>query len=286
MRRSRPSSGRRDRSGRSSPTTAGVVDWPLTYPAEAERGYVVSDDFDERVSSPIRLADTLAAHPTTAVESVRAVFTAWLARPWQDVLPAVSATEPQPDGLLAVRWDRAYSEAARALDQQFAPRLTAVRYEGVDVLGHAYLSDAQPELFGGVRRDSPLPSVLDRHYAFLDAEVGLAVADLAPGDLLLVVSGYGMVPTSWPKRLLDRLLGDPDRSGTHEPGPDGFLMAYGTNVAQGEFDRGSIVDLAPTVLYYMGLPVGRDMDGFARTDLFLRSYTRDRPVSYVRSHER
>ena len=53
---------------------------------------------------------------------------------------------------------------------------------------------------------------------------------------------------------------------SHEAAPDGFLIAYGTNVAAGEYRRGSIVDLAPTVLYYMGLPVGRDMDGFARTD--------------------
>jgi hypothetical protein len=264
----------------------GVVDWPLTYPAEAERGYVVSDDFDDRVSSPIRLADTLAAYPTTAVASVRGVFTTWLARPWQDVVPTTSSSERQPDGLLSARWDRAYSEAARALDQQFAPRMTAVRYEGADVFGHAYLDDAQPELFSGVRRDDPLPSVLDRYYRFLDAEIGREVARLAPGDLLLVVSGYGMVPTSWPKRVLARLLGESDPSGTHEPAPDGFLVAYGINVAQGQFGRGSIVDLAPTVLYYMGLPVGRDMDGFARTDLFLKSYTRDRLVTYVPSHER
>jgi len=265
---------------------AGVVDWPLTYPADAERGYVVSDRFDELVSSPIRLADPLAAHPTTAVSSVRGVFTTWLVRPWSDVVPAASPTERQPDGLLSARWDRAYSEAARELDLQFAPRMTAVRYEGVDVFGHNYLGDAQPELFGGVGRDDPLPSVLDRYYGFLDAEIGREVARLAPGDLLLIASGYGMGPTSWPKRLLARLLGEPDLSGTHEPAPDGFLVAYGTSVAQGQFDRGSVVDLAPTVLYYMGLPVGRDMDGFARTDLFLRSYTRDRPVIYVRSHER
>ena len=81
------------------------------------------------------------------------------------------------------------------------------------------------------------------------------------------------------------LLGFAGSTGTHEPAPDGFLLAYGSHVAHGQFDRGSIVDIAPTVLYYMGLHIGRDMDGFARTDLFLRTYTLDRPVKYIATHE-
>jgi hypothetical protein len=34
------------------------------------------------------------------------------------------------------------------------------------------------------------------------------------------------------------------------------------------------------------VPVGRDMDGFARTDLFVRSFALERPVKYIASHER
>ena len=94
-----------------------------------------------------------------------------------------------------------------------------------------------------------------------------------------------MEPSPPPKRAIMWLLGLSDPPGTHEPAPDGFLLAYGTHVAHGSFDRGSIVDIAPTVLYYMGLDIGRDMAGFARTDLFLRTYTLDRPVKYISTHE-
>jgi len=58
------------------------------------------------------------------------------------------------------------------------------------------------------------------------------------------------------------------------------------NVAPGSYHRGAIVDIAPTVLYYMGVPIGRDMDGFARTDLFKAAYTREHPVTYTATHER
>jgi hypothetical protein len=63
-------------------------------------------------------------------------------------------------------------------------------------------------------------------------------------------------------------------------------MAYGSNVASGGFPPGAVVDLAPTVLYYLGVPVGRDMDGIARRDLFVAGYAQDHPVKYVATHER
>jgi hypothetical protein len=265
---------------------AGIVGWPLTSPARPVYGYVVSDRFDEAASSPFRLDDAAAAAPTTAGDTAREIFDAWQTRPEGEVLPGGDVHGPVPGGLLSARWDQAYAEAARENERQFVPRLTAVRFEGLDVFGHAYLDVAQPEAFGDLRTDDALRSPLDRHYAVVDAEVGLAMSRLEPGDLLLVVSGFGMERTALPKRLLARLLGRSDPPGTHEPAPDGFLLAYGTNVAHGQFRRGSIVDLAPTVLYYMGLEVGRDMDGFARTDLFLRSFTIQRPVGYILTHER
>lgn len=265
---------------------SGVAGWPLTYPAQAERGYVLSDHFDEAASSPLRLADASAGDPTTAVDVARQVFDRWQAAPARTVLPALPPGSTEPAGLSTARWDRAYNDTANELVQQFAPRLTAVRYEGLAVLGHWYLRDAQPELFGDPRRSNPQRSLLDQYYEYLDTEIGDAIRRLAPGDLLLVVSGFGMEPTSLTKQLLAQLLGRPNFTGTHESAPDGFLMAYGDNVAGGQLPRGSIADLAPTVLYYMGVEVGRDMDGFARRDLFATTYSLEHPVKYVASHDR
>jgi hypothetical protein len=36
----------------------------------------------------------------------------------------------------------------------------------------------------------------------------------------------------------------------------------------------------------MGLPIGRDMDGFARTDIFQPAFAREHPVTYTATHER
>jgi hypothetical protein len=100
------------------------------------------------------------------------------------------------------------------------------------------------------------------------------------------VSGFGMQRQNMFKQLAGRLLGDPDLSGTHDRAPDGFLLAYGSAVQSGLGQRGSIVDVAPTVLYFLGLPIGRDMDGYARADIFTRAFTAERPVAYIPSYNR
>ncbi len=266
--------------------TSGIVNWPLTYPAHASLGYVLSDRFDDAASSPLRLADARSGDPTTAVDVAREIFDAWQARPWHEVLTTFSRGEVQPIEVDRARWDRAYADTASSLEQQFALRFSAIRYEGLDAFGHIYLRQAQPDLFGDPRWAAPQRPVLDRYYGYLDGEVGKALRLMEPGDLLIVMSGFGMEPVALWKRLQARVLGGAELSGQHESSPDGFLMAYGSNVATGQFPRGSVTDLTPTVLYYMGVPVGRDMDGFARTDLFLSTFAMEHPVKYVASHEK
>jgi hypothetical protein len=264
---------------------SGITNLPLTRPARVDRGYIVSDYFDEATRDPLRLSDRQSAYPSTAVDTARDVFDAWQERPWFDAIARATSDEPPPIGVQAAIWDHAYSDTAATLDRQFSPRLTAVRYEGLNAFGKWYLEDAEPERFGQVGGTDRARSVLDRYYAFIDAEVGRVMAQLAPNDLLMVVSGFGMEDVILPKRLLARLLGRSDPNGGHERAPDGFLIAYGGNVARGRFSRGAIVDLAPTVLYYMGLPVGRDMDGYARTDLFWPGYGLSHTLKIIGTHE-
>jgi hypothetical protein len=176
-------------------------------------------------------------------------------------------------------WDEFYSRASRAAAAAHPVQVLAVRYQGLDTAAHHAGGDA-PDFAAPARPSDGL----DRAYADIDREIGLAMESLTPGDLLLVVSGFGMRPVSPWKHLAARLLRDPDVTATHEDGPDGFLLAYGTTVAPGRKPRGSIVDVTPTVLYFLGLPIGRDMDGFARADLFAPSFTADRPITFIPSH--
>jgi len=264
----------------------GVVRWPLTYPAQPVHGFVLSDRFHELIGSLLEL-DEGAAYPANALPVARDAFLDQGDQP--EWLPAVdqSAGHVQTPEASAGLRDRFYSRAMRDLRAEWPVQFAALRYQGLDTVGHYNLRYTQPREFGDGSEDERRQrlQVIDRYYGYIDSEVGDALAALRPGDLLLVVSGFGMQEPNPLKHLLGRLLGDP-MSGTHERAPDGFLLAYGTTVEPGRRQRGSIVDVAPTVLYFLGLPVGRDMDGYARADVFRSSFTAGRPVAFIPTHNR
>ncbi len=267
----------------------GIVRWPATLPARPVRGFLVSDRFHQISSPLLRLDDEDVAYPPEILPATRAIFTEAAERP--DVVPAgLEGAEAAGGDDSEARWDPVYARAARELAAASGPlTLTAVRYAGLDDVGHVYLRYAQPRAFGDVTEAERQRhgEVLDRYYGYIDAEIGSVVETLGPEDLLLVVSGFGMQPVSPAKRLVARAMREGHITGTHDRAPDGFLIAYGAHVTTGKLpERGSIVDVAPTVLYFLGLPVGRDMDGFARADLFKRSFTADRPITFIATHDR
>jgi predicted AlkP superfamily phosphohydrolase/phosphomutase len=262
--------------------TSGIVRWPLTHPAPPIAGFVVSDRLHQAAASIGEFER--AAYPRDALRTVQAMGADPHDNSGEE--PGEGAFEAGRPEANAYERDRYYARVGRALNFERNPRLFALRYTGLDTVGHHYLRYVQP---GATRRISEedrrrYAAIVDRYYAFIDAELGIALNALRDGDLLLVVSGFGMQPLNAAKQLVGRVLGDPDLSGTHERAPDGFLIAYGSDVQPGRPQRGAIVDVTPTILYFFGLPVARDMDGYARSDLFTRDFTAERPVTFIPSY--
>lgn len=68
-------------------------------------------------------------------------------------------------------------------------------------------------------------------------------------------------------------------SGHHRP--DGVVMLAGQGIEAGvELDGANITDLAPTILYAMGIPIPSDMDGRVLTDAFTPDYLSAVEVQY------
>jgi hypothetical protein len=265
--------------------SVGVVGWSLTYPAPAVLGYLVSDMYHRLISTPSGIDDPSSLYPadlqTVAFHAVEAEAPGEVR-----VMPGASL---EPRYQTPARTDRIYERIARELAVTRPVRLTILRYQSLDPIGHYFLRYANPASFGDVTDDERrrLGPVLEQHYAVIDDAIGRAIASLGADDLLVVVSGYGMEPLGLVKRLLERVVGDPELSGTHEAAPDGFLMVYGGPAARGRLaTRASVVDLVPTLLYFLGLPIGRDMDGYVRTDLFQRPFTDARPITYIPTYDR
>lgn len=272
----------------------GLIGWPLTHPAPSVHGYVVSDVLHRVDDARLALESADAVSPISMWAPIAAARGIALAPDPHVVLGKTDALPHAGD--VDVRADPAPVQAdslhlrifevleAAARTSQFV----ALRLPGLDAVAHYYLRYAEPEAFGDVGDDERqrFGMVLDDYYGVLDGMVGRLMASLGPEDLVLVVSSHGMEPLTPVKRVLERLVGDPLVSGTHERAPDGFVMAFGPAVRAARPDRGAVADITPTILYYLGLPIGRDMDGTARTDFFLPSFTATRPVTFIPSYGR
>jgi hypothetical protein len=264
----------------------GFIGLPLTHPADSPAGFIVSDRFHRRSDSAAVLDARPAVSPPRLDVVARAVLAAEQGQPTDERLAHLDLVPQAGESGSAVEADRLHHLLAKQLGSAEHVRLLAVRYAGLDTVGHYYLRYAMPDAFGDVSEDERrrFGRVLDDYYGYVDSLVGDALGMLGENDLLLVVSGFGMEPLTFGKRMLERVVGDPRFTGTHERAPDGFLLAYGSPVAPARQSRGAVIDVAPTLLYFLGLPVARDMDGFVRTDLFTRAFNEQRTITFIPSY--
>jgi hypothetical protein len=271
----------------------GLIGLPLTHPADlsagalaeadSRAGFIVSDRFHRRTDPAAVLDARPAISPARIDDVARAALAAEQGLGNKDGRVQLDLLPQTGESGSTVEADRLHHLLAKHLGSAEPVRLLAVRYAGLDAVGHYYLRYAIPDAYGDVSEDErrQFGRVLDDYYAYVDTLVGEALSSLGENDLLLVVSGFGMEPLTFGKRLLERVLGDPRFSGTHERAPDGFLLAYGETVAPARQSRGAVVDVAPTLLYYLGLPVARDMDGVVQADLFTRAFNEQRTITFI-----
>jgi len=62
--------------------------------------------------------------------------------------------------------------------------------------------------------------------------------------------------------------------------PEGIFMAIGPDMCEGAISGARIIDVAPTILYAMGLPVPSDMDGRVLVEAFSPLYRDSHDIEY------
>ena len=67
---------------------------------------------------------------------------------------------------------------------------------------------------------------------------------------------------------------------------EGVVILDGPGISRGKTIEGaSVLDVTPTILALLGVPVGRDMDGVPLVSAFEPSLLKARPITYVDTYE-
>jgi hypothetical protein len=134
--------------------------------------------------------------------------------------------------------------------------LLVVYLPGLDIAQHALWGTE-----GGAPSASELNqrlTALGGYYEFLESQAGPAMERWSAGKRAFVVAQAGRV-----------------REGR------GTLAASGSGVKLGAVAQGAVVDIAPTILHALGVPIARDLDGRVIDALFEPRVLASNPVRYV-----
>jgi len=272
-----------------------VLNWFVTYPPDEVSGVIVSDSFPAAVlrvlsgkSDPKALADTV--QPPAEFRKLYDILSrldAGGALNYQRLVKEMGI----PDYVAEFK-SRYSGEVSRIPILSVWPPLLA--YDKIqDTVGDHYLEENNYDLFLAYYR---FPDVFfhfatmyleEEYHDYIDAFVG---APAEPSPEVLDEFNQRMAEVAWPilrekEALLSKIIerariekayllvasdhgfqmssqgythyGLPD--GT--PPPAGILALLGPDVKPGIRIEASVYDVAPTILYLKGLPVGADMDG-------------------------
>jgi predicted AlkP superfamily phosphohydrolase/phosphomutase len=290
--------------------TAQVLNWWATWPAEAVNGEIVSNHFPRSLQEPLAEA-TYPADLASELKALglpgRAAAEESLRRAGIPVYSrALADASFRPTTEFHSRFQTAagvYNDdriAERSLDHLLTTRgqadLLAVLFRTTDVYTHFLwrfidrhvaervyrelreeAKPLTPEIVASM--DDAYARVLEPVYVHEDERLGRLMEEVGEDTVLIVVSDHGFQFRSYGFNHYDD-----GRGGVRAP--EGVLFLWGPGIRRGaRLDAPTLFDVAPTTLYLMGIPVGRDMDGRVLTEAIAPGLLASRPVGWVESHD-
>jgi predicted AlkP superfamily phosphohydrolase/phosphomutase len=256
-----------------------VVGWLVTWPAEKVNGYLVSDYSQYENEKSIELEGQ--TYPEALFDEIDGMRLTE-GQVTDGAIAELYPISAPPSKLHPEDWHKGYVKMVYATDETFRRialhlakkdvQFLAVYFVGVDSVCHAFWDFRD-------KPDNPLSEVIDDYYVWMDGVLGEFMDLVDKNTLLVVCSDHGFKGAG---RTADGAL----LLGIHMHGDYGIIALVGSNVAKGaRIPNANVIDVAPTVLYALGCPVARDMDGSVLTDAFKPEFLKSSPPAFVATYE-
>ncbi len=259
--------------------TVGVVGWMVTWPAQKVNGYLVSDYIQYETEKKIKLEhQTYPEDFFEEIDHLRLVK----ADMTDDRIAHLYPVDRTDEELGVEPWRRDYVKMIFATDETFrrvaryvhekGVDFLAVYFNGVDSMCHNLWDQSKNE-------NHPLHDVIDNYYVWIDEVLGQFMDMVDDETLLVVCSDHGFYG---PRRAEDGGL----LLGVYMHGRYGIVGFMGKGIRAGsQIVDADILDITPTILYALGIPVARDMHGRVLTSAFEPDFLRNNPVAFVPTYE-
>jgi predicted AlkP superfamily phosphohydrolase/phosphomutase/tetratricopeptide (TPR) repeat protein len=264
-----------------------IVGWFASSPAEPINGVMVTDQFLRAIPAKVS-AETFGnqdVYPGSMTETLRDLLVLpqdILGTDLQAFIPRVKEIDPKTDkrvATLARRLAKVGSVQAIAthLMQTEPWDFMAVYYDGIDQFGHEFMPYHPPRMEEVSQRDFELyQDVMRGCYRFHDMMLHALLQYVDADTTVILVSDHGY---ECGRRRPTLEAGKKDPEGCHRP--FGVVAMKGPGLKQNDHLYGaSILDVTPTILTLLGLPIGMDMDGRPWLEAFAQPKQPERIFSW------
>lgn len=192
--------------------------------------------------------------------------------------------QPVPLALSILTGSRNYATIATDLAKRRLD-LTAVYFEGIDMMGHRFQHCMPPRTDLCPGDDyTRFRDAVTGFYVRQDALIGSILAAAGEDATVLVVSDHGFKSGAGrPAAVLPYTTQQPVE--WHDE--DGIFILSGRAARPGRrlLHRATLFDIAPTILYLMGLPAAEDMPGRVLLEAIEPAFAQAHPLRSVASYE-
>jgi hypothetical protein len=260
---------------------SGIVGWPASSPVSTEATFALSDRYFTHRPEPSN-----ASSPELGLWARSFRPAAGSAAPPKGS-PAAAASGPQTmEALAPDAWDEAVAGAL--LDHHPEVGGFFAVLPGLSEVSRRYFGGFTEVEFRGVQSPEALLAshLIAAYYRHLDDFLARLWKRHTGDDILVVVSASGIEGSEGWRRVWAELSSQGSLEGFETAAPDGVLMLYGEGIQQGALLTGAqLVDVLPTLMYALHLPVARDLDGVVLTPAFDKGFLASHPLTFLPTYE-
>ncbi len=257
-----------------------VVGWYASHPAEPIRGAVVTNLLHEgfqEIGTEAAPMPPLSVHPSALHDGIAASRLHYQHFPQSLLQQLVSRYKEVGEGddrIVSLKKRMSYAVSIEAAAIQLMGQQTwkagFVFFDAIDTMGHLFMQYRKPQMQHVTDKELRwFSDTMDEVYCWHDASLGRLLAAAGNDVDILLVSDHGFHSGAM-RPSIEHL--PPERrmeleSSWHRP--FGILVASGNRFIGGITPGPcSILDITPTCLSLLGLPIGKDMDGRALKEIF------------------
>lgn len=246
-----------------------IVNWWPSRPVEPINGVMVSNHYQQtagKVGTPWPLSKE-DIHPERLIKPLAELRIHPTELEAEQILPFVplahkvdQKTDHRISSLAKILAECASVHAAATAIMQLEPwEFMGVYFDAIDHFCHGFMRYHPPRLEWIPETDFEIyQHVIDAAYQFHDLMLGTYMQLADNETTVIIVSDHGFHPD----HLRPQQLPNEPAGPASEHRPFGIFAAYGPGIKQDDLVFGaSLLDITPTILTLLGLPIGRDMDG-------------------------